>query len=223
MLAPDAFIPIAESCGAISAIGAWVLHEACREAAGWASPLRVAVNVSPVQAQEGEPFAEMVERVLASTGLAPGRLVLEVTEGVLIRDRVRVLAALRRLKALGVQVALDDFGTGYSSLAILRAFPFDQIKIDRGFVAGISATATGGDMAIVQAVLGLARGLGIPAVAEGVETEAQLRALHRAGCEEVQGWLIGRPAPIVTFYHLVRPVPVPPAPEGQHRYADALS
>ena len=227
MMAPDAFIPIAESCGAISAIGAWVLREACREAAQWTSSLRVAVNVSPAQVQEGEAFAEMVEQVLASTGLAPARLVLEVTEGVLIRDVEQVLAALGRLKALGVQMALDDFGTGYSSLATLRAFPFDQIKIDRSFVAGISAAADGEDMAIVHAVLGLARGLGVPVVAEGVETEAQLGALRRAGCEEVQGWLIGRPAPIESFSHLVRPVHTLPDLDDRYEdrrlHADAVS
>ncbi len=203
MMAPDLFIPIAEACGAISSIGAWVLQQACWEATRWTVPLRVAVNVSPVQVQQGEAFVEMVERVLVETGLAPERLVLEVTEGVLIRDATRVLAALNRLKALGIQMALDDFGTGYSSLATLRAFPFDQIKIDRSFVAAIGSTADGGDMAIVQAVLGLARGLGVPVVAEGVETEMQLGALRRAGCEEVQGWLIGRPAPIETFSGLI--------------------
>ena len=194
---PDLFIPAAEASGAILGIGAWVLHEACREAARWAAPLRVAVNVSPVQAQRGAAFAETVERALAASGLNPARLVLEVTEGVLIREPECVLDALRRLKALGVRIALDDFGTGYSSLATLRAFPFDEVKIDRGFVAGM---AEGGrDAAIVRAVLGLARGLGLPVVAEGVETEAQLAALRREGCDAVQGWLIGRPAPIEAF------------------------
>ncbi len=201
MIPPDLFIPIAEACGAISSIGAWVLERACREAAQWAVPLRVAVNISPVQAQQGEAFAEMVERLLVSTGLAPERLVLEVTEGVMIRDPACVLAALKRLKSLGVRMALDDFGTGYSSLATLRAFPFDQIKIDRSFVSGIGGAANG-DMAFVQAVLGLARGLGVPVVAEGVETETQYGALRQAGCDEVQGWLIGRPAPIESFSHL---------------------
>jgi diguanylate cyclase (GGDEF)-like protein/PAS domain S-box-containing protein len=202
LVPPNQFIPMAEACGAITAIGAWVLHEACREAARWTVPLQVAVNISPVQAQQGEAFAEMVEQVLATTGLAPSRLTLEVTEGVLIREVDRVLSALNRLKAQGVQFALDDFGTGYSSLATLRAFPFDKLKIDRSFVAEIGEVAGGQDAAIVQAVLGLARGLGLPAVAEGVETEAQLGALRAAGCEEVQGWLVGRPAPIASFAHL---------------------
>ena len=197
---PDVFIPVAETSGAISAIGAWVLRKACLEAASWAEPLRVAVNVSPLQAQQGESFADMVEQALAESGLAPSRLELEVTEGVLIREADRVLTALCRLKARGVRVALDDFGTGYSSLATLRAFPFDKMKIDRSFVAGV---ASGGqDAAIVRAVLGLARGLSLPVVAEGVETEAQLDALRIEGCEEVQGWLVGRPAPIESFAHL---------------------
>ena len=202
LVPPDLFIPVAEACGAITAIGAWVLREACREAALWAAPLGVAVNVSPLQAQQGDAFAEMVEQALEASGLDPSRLVLEVTEGVLIREAERVLAALNRLKALGVGVALDDFGTGYSSLATLRAFPFDKIKIDRSFVAGMGVLANGKDVAIVQAVLGLARGLGLPVVAEGVETAAQLGTLREAGCEEVQGWLVGRPAPIESFAHV---------------------
>ena len=196
---PNTFIPLAEACGAIVAVGAWVLREACREAAGWGAPLRVAVNVSPVQVQQGETFARLVEEVLASTGLAPHRLVLEVTEGVLIRDTVQVLVALRRLKALGVLISLDDFGTGYSSLATLRTFPFDQIKIDHSFVAGIRNAPAVKDMAIIQAVVDLARGLDVPVVAEGVETDMQLQYLRNAGCQEVQGWLVGRPAPISDF------------------------
>ena len=205
LVPPDVFIPVAEACGAIAVIGAWVLREACHEAARWAQPLRVAVNVSPLQAQQGEVFAEVVEQALASSGLAPSRLILEVTEGVLIREPDRVLAALRRLKVLGVQVALDDFGTGYSSLGTLRAFPFDKIKIDRSFVAGLNTEAGEQDAAIVRAVLGLARGLGLPVTAEGVETAAQLGVLRAAGCNEVQGWLVGRPAPIESFAHLTGP------------------
>ncbi len=206
VIPPSVFIPVAEACGAITGIGAWVLHEACREAARWTSPLQVAVNVSPVQAQQGDMFAETVEQALASSGLEPGRLVLEVTEGVLIREADRVLTALNRLKALGVQVALDDFGTGYSSLATLRAFPFDKLKIDRSFVTGIDTVWGQQNVAIVQAVMGLARGLGLPVVAEGVETALQLSALREAGCEEVQGWLVGRPAPIESFGYLLTPL-----------------
>ncbi len=197
LISPEQFIPVAEACGAICAIGEWVLREACREAARLPASLHVAVNVSPIQAQQGEAFAAIVEDALATSGLDPSRLMLEVTEGVLIREPGQVLAALCRLKLLGVRVALDDFGTGYSSLATLRAFPFDKIKIDRSFTFGV--TNSGQDAAIVRAVLGLARGLGVPVVAEGVETQAQLQALQSEGCEEVQGWLIGRPAPIGSF------------------------
>ncbi len=201
LVPPDVFIPIAETCGEISAMGGWVLREACFEAARWAIPLQVSVNVSPLQAQQGTSFAVLVEKALTESGLNPSRLMLEVTEGVLIREPERVLGALRRLKAIGVSVALDDFGTGYSSLATLRAFPFDKIKIDRAFITGVAEN--GQDAAIVRAVLGLANGLGLPVIAEGVETPGQLEALRDAGCQEVQGWLAGRPAPIESFTHLI--------------------
>ena len=200
-VSPDVFIPVAEASGAIHAIGEWVLRQACTEAARWGEPLEVAVNVSPVQVQTGDAFAQMVEDALALSGLSPSRLTLEVTEGVLIRDADRVLGVLRRLKNLGIRVALDDFGTGYSSLATLRAFPFDKIKIDRSFTSGL--TDNGQDAAIVRAVIGLARGLGLPVVAEGVETEAQLLVLRNERCAEVQGWLLGRPAPINSFAALL--------------------
>jgi EAL domain-containing protein (putative c-di-GMP-specific phosphodiesterase class I) len=197
LVPPDVFIPVAEACGAISAIGDWVLRQACVEAASWRTPLEVSVNVSPLQVQQGDAFAEGVEQILAESGLQPSRLVLEVTEGVLIRKPERVLAALRRLKSQGVKVALDDFGTGYSSLATLRAFPFDKIKIDRAFITGVAED--GQDAAIVRAVQGLANGLDLPVIAEGVETPLQLAALREVGCQEVQGWLAGRPAPIESF------------------------
>ena len=201
LIAPDVFIPIAEACGAIVEIGLWVLRQACEEAARWDKPFSVAVNVSPIQAQQGDAFATAVEQVLRSSGLDPFRLELEVTEGVLIRDAERVLDALRRLKAIGVRFALDDFGTGYSSLATLRAFPFDKIKIDRRFTLG--QTSGDQDSAILRAVMGLARGLSLPVVAEGVETHSQLQALLAEGCQQVQGWYIGRPAPIAHFAQLL--------------------
>ena len=201
LVRPDVFIPVAETCGEISAIGGWVLRQACQEAANWAVPLQVSVNVSPIQAQQGSAFVDSAEQALAASGLHPSRLMLEVTEGVLIREPERVLAALRRLKLLGVSVALDDFGTGYSSLATLRSFPFDKIKIDRSFITGVADN--GQDAAIVRAVLGLASGLGLPVIAEGVETHKQLDALRDAGCQEVQGWLAGRPASIASFAHLI--------------------
>ena len=195
LVLPDLFISLAEASGAILSIGDWVLEQACAEAARWADPLFVAVNVSPVQVQRGSAFADVVERVLARTGLAPERLELEVTESVLICEADAALSVLRRVRALGVRVALDDFGTGYSSLATLQAFPFDKIKIDRRFVKGIGG-GSAQDAAIVRAVLGLARGLGVPVVAEGVETSVQLDALRAEHCAEAQGWLFGRPGPV---------------------------
>ncbi|GAC1339325.1 MAG: hypothetical protein NVSMB18_07300 [Acetobacteraceae bacterium] len=191
---PVVFIPIAETSGAIIPIGEWVLRTACYEAAKWSNPLWVAVNVSPIQVHQGMPFARMVEDALADAGLEPGRLTLEVTEGVLLRETARVQTALRATNQLGARIALDDFGTGYSSLATLRAFPFDKVKIDQSFVSGMMQESQ--DRAIVRAVIGLARGLGLPVVAEGVETTVQLAGLAEEGCDEVQGWLVGRPGPI---------------------------
>ncbi|WP_161993505.1 putative bifunctional diguanylate cyclase/phosphodiesterase [Muricoccus nepalensis] len=204
MVPPDVFISVAEANGSIVALGEWALEQACAEAARWPVPLFVAVNVSPVQVQRGPVFAEMVERVLARTGLPPARLELEVTEGVLIRETDAALEALRRVRALGVRIALDDFGTGYSSLATLQAFPFDKIKVDRRFVAGLGG-GSAQDATIVRAVLGLARGLGLPVVAEGVETEEQLEVLRAESCAEAQGWLFGRPGPAAAHLALEAP------------------
>lgn len=194
-VSPDLFIPVAEASGAILRLGEWALREACREAMRWSKPLFVAVNVSPVQVQRGAAFADMVGAVLAETGLPAERLELEVTEGVLIREAEAALDALRRVRALGVRVALDDFGTGYSSLATLQAFPFDKIKVDKRFTAGLGGGSAQGET-IVRAVLGLARGLSVPVVAEGVETAGQLDALRAENCAEAQGWLFGRPGPV---------------------------
>ncbi|WP_279603566.1 EAL domain-containing protein [Methylobacterium sp. E-041] len=195
LVPPDVFIPVAEERGTISAIGMWVLRTACREAAAWASPLRVAVNVSAVQVHD-LAFAPQVHAVLVETGLPAARLELEITETALIRNFDRAVATLRQLRTLGVGIAMDDFGTGYSSLANLRAFPFDRIKIDRSFVRNVDTNAQ--TAAIVRAVLGLGCGLGLPVVAEGVETVAELAFLRSAGCAEVQGYLFGRPGPVDT-------------------------
>ena len=193
LVPPDLFIPVAEDRGTISAIGMWVLRTACREAAGWAEPLRVAVNVSAVQVHD-PAFAAQVLAVLLETGLPAARLELEITETALIRNFDRAMATLQQLKTLGVGIAMDDFGTGYSSLANLRAFPFDRIKIDQSFVRNVDTNAQ--TAAIVRAVLGLGSGLGLPVVAEGVETPEELAFLKAAGCAEVQGYLFGRPAPL---------------------------
>ena len=197
---PSTFISIAEESGLILDIGEWVLREACREAASWPNALRVAINLSAVQFRHGD-LAGLVHEVLLETGLAPGRLELEITESVLIDDLPRALSILRRLKALGVRISMDDFGTGYSSLSNLQAFPFDKIKIDRSFISDLERNSQ--SATIVRAVIALGRGLNLPVVAEGVETEAQLEFLSREACAEVQGYLLGKPLPIAEYAGLV--------------------
>ena len=199
MVSPATFIPIAEESGLIMQIGEWVLREACREAAGWSHPLQIAVNLSPIQFRHGD-LAGLVHSVLLETGLAPKRLELEITEGVLVEDFARGLSILRRLKALGVRIAMDDFGTGYSSLSYLQSFPFDKIKIDQSFISNVKSNPQ--SAAIVRAVIGLAHGLDLPVLAEGVETKAQLDFLAAESCNEVQGYLMGRPHPILEYSEL---------------------
>jgi len=195
-VSPGLFIPIAEESGAILQIGEWVLREACHEAASWPNPLTIAVNVSGIQLH-APYFAQLVHEVLFQTGLRPERLEIEITETALIRDPARAQSTLRQLKALGVRIAMDDFGTGYSSLSNLRAYPFDKIKIDGSFIRAVDGNEQ--TAAIVRSVLGLGRGLGLPVLAEGVETQAELRFLADESCQEAQGYLLGRPAAIATF------------------------
>jgi EAL domain-containing protein (putative c-di-GMP-specific phosphodiesterase class I) len=200
MVSPGAFIPLAEESSLILLIGEWVLREACREAASWDKPLMVAINVSPIQFRHGD-LPGLVHSVLLETGLAPARLELEITEGVLIDDFSHAVSTLRRLKSLGVQIALDDFGTGYSSLSYLHAFPFDKIKIDRTFISDLESNRH--SIAIVRAVISLSRSLNIPILAEGVETQAQHAFLAQEGCVEVQGYLTGRPLEIAKYAGVV--------------------
>jgi EAL domain-containing protein (putative c-di-GMP-specific phosphodiesterase class I) len=176
-----------------------VLRAACREAAGWDRKLMVAVNVSAAQLHTAN-FAQLVHEILLQTGIAPSRLELEITETALVRDFNRALATLRQLKNLGVRIAMDDFGTGYSSLSNLRAFPFDKIKIDRSFIKSVDVNEQAAT--IVRAVLGLGRGLGLPVLAEGVETAGELAFLSSERCDEAQGYLLGRPADIKSFRHI---------------------
>ena len=197
---PSDFIPLAEESGLIVEMGEWILREACREAASWSMPLQVAVNLSPAQFMHGD-VVSLVHSILLETGLAPGRLELEITEGVLIEDFDRGLALLRRLKALGVRISMDDFGSGYSSLSYLQAFPFDKIKIDRAFVVNLGRNPQ--SAAIVRAVIGLGHGLEMSIVAEGVETLEQLAFLVDVGCDAVQGYFIGKPLPIGQYAALV--------------------
>jgi diguanylate cyclase (GGDEF)-like protein/PAS domain S-box-containing protein len=204
MVPPDEFIPLAEEGGLIISIGEWILREACREAASWPNPLRIAVNLSPVQFRHGD-LPALVHTVLFETGLAANRLEVEITEGVLINDFARAVSILRRLKALGVRIAMDDFGTGYSSLSYLQSFPFDKIKIDQAFVANLDRSQQAA--AIIRAVIGLGHGLDLPVVAEGVETKDQLAFLVRESCNEIQGYYIGRPGPIEVYAQLVGRAP----------------
>jgi diguanylate cyclase (GGDEF)-like protein len=192
LIPPLDFIPIAEESGAILDIGEWVLREACRRAAGWQIPHRIAVNLSPVQFGQPE-LPRLVHEILMETGLPAARLELEITESTIIADKPRALHILRQIKALGVTVALDDFGTGYSSLDTLRSFPFDKIKLDRLFMNEVETNPQ--TRAIVRAVLALGKSLDVPILAEGVETDNQLELLRREGCDEAQGFLLGRPGP----------------------------
>lgn len=198
---PDQFIPLAEEEGLIVELGLWVLRQACIEAATWRRPLDIAVNLSPLQFHQGD-LPEHVLAILAETGLSPSRLEIEVTETVLISDLDRAVAMLRRLKALGLRIAMDDFGTGWSSLSTLQAFPFDKLKLDRTFIEKVGYHPEAD--VIVRAVLGLGRNLGLPVLAEGVETERQLEFLRREGCDELQGYLLARPAPIASFAELIQ-------------------
>jgi diguanylate cyclase (GGDEF)-like protein/PAS domain S-box-containing protein len=192
MISPMDFIPLAEETGLITQLGDWILRKACMDAATWSREVRVAVNLSPVQFKNSN-LVQSVISALAASGLVPERLELEITESVLLQDSEATLAALHKLRSFGVKISMDDFGTGYSSLSYLRSFPFDKIKIDRSFVHEL---ATRDDsMAIVRAVTGLGKSLGISIVAEGVETNEQLGLLRTEGCTEVQGFLFSRPRP----------------------------
>jgi EAL domain-containing protein (putative c-di-GMP-specific phosphodiesterase class I) len=171
-------------------IGRWVLETACAAAASWDNQNWVAVNVSPAQFRSGD-LAETISSVLARTGLAPHRLEIEVTEGILMEEPKRAADVLSAVRALGVRIAMDDFGTGYSSLSYLHEFKFDKLKIDRSFVKrlGEAQEAT----SIITAIVGLARQLGLSVVAEGVETTTQLNTLRDLKCDLIQGYLVGRP------------------------------
>jgi diguanylate cyclase (GGDEF)-like protein/PAS domain S-box-containing protein len=200
LVPPGDFIPIAEETGLIVPLGNWILREACREAASWPKPLKIAVNISPIQFHTGD-LAAQVHMILLETGLAPSRLELEITESVMIDDFSRAVLILRKLKALGMQIAMDDFGSGYSSLSYLHSFPFDKIKIDRAFIGDIEDNHH--SMAIVRAIITLGHSLGVPVLAEGVETQAQREFLVAEGCDGAQGYLLGRPQPIASYAALV--------------------
>ena len=190
IIMPDKFISIAEETGQINKIGRWVLKNACAEAMLWPEHIKVAVNVSLVQFENGQIMLA-VANALGSSHLPASRLELEITESVLLQDDEVTLSVLHKLRDLGVQIAMDDFGTGYSSLSYLQSFPFDKIKIDAAFIKNLSEK--GDELGIVHAVVSLASRLGISTVAEGVETEIQLDVVRGEGCTEGQGYLFSRP------------------------------
>ncbi len=189
MLGPDHFVPVAEQTGYIRILGAWALEEACAAAMRWGRRT-VAVNVSPMQLEEPD-FVDMVAKALSESGLSPGRLELEITEGALIRDPDAAAVLLAHLSEMGVLVTVDDFGTGHSSLAYLSRFPVDKLKLDRGFVTDIDTNPT--HAKIVRAVIGLGHSLGLRVVAEGVDRPDQLAMLRAEACDEAQGFLFGAP------------------------------
>lgn len=190
---PTEFIPVAEKIGLINQLGEWVLRTACEAAASWSSPLKVSVNVSPIQLINSS-LTDTVVAILRSTGLDPHRLDLEITESDVFNENTRSLEILSQLRELGVQISIDDFGTGYSSLSRLSYFPFDKIKIDRSFVINIPDQKD--DLDIVRLIISMGKSLHMRIVAEGVETEEQLQSLRKLGCDLVQGYLIGKPGPL---------------------------
>ncbi len=189
-VSPVDFIPFAEEHGLMVEIGDWVLRTACAEAAGWSDDLSISINVSPAQFRSPD-LVKSVAAALETTGLAPERLQLEITETAMMADVAAAKTILDKFRAMGIMVAMDDFGTGYSSLSFLRILPFTRIKIDKSFIQDLGKTKE--SLAIVRAVTGLCSSLGVATTAEGVETDEQMRILQREGCHELQGYLLGRP------------------------------
>lgn len=194
LLSPDSFIPVAEKTGMINEMGKSVLEMACREAASWAVPAKISVNVSPVQLSS-KAFAGMVLSILKETGLPADRLELEVTESSLFTESATPMNTLNKLRAMGVKISIDDFGTGYSSLSRLSRLAFDKIKIDKSFVHSISTQEDA--LNIIRLITGMAKSLNMKAIAEGVETEEQLNSLQALGCDFAQGYLFGKPQPCI--------------------------
>lgn len=191
-VSPEKFIPVAESLHRIHQLGTWVIRTACQTAVQWPEQLGIAVNLSPAQFDNAD-LAKIVREALDTSGLAPERLELEVTEGLLLEDTSTTRAQLIELQRAGVRIALDDFGTGYSSLSYLWQFPFDRIKIDRSFVAGMGTNDQAAG--ILTTIVELARTMKLPITAEGIETDEQLEYLTSLGCDTGQGYLLGRPQP----------------------------
>lgn len=201
LVSPAEFVPLAEEAGLISEIGLWVLDQACIDATGWPSDIKLAVNLSPLQFQYRDMVAD-VDAALDRSGLCPTRLDLEITESLILHNSHGTLSALHKLRARGVRISMDDFGTGFSSLSYLRTFPFDKIKIDRSFIRDVVENRDG--LAIVQAVIRLGQSLSMTVVAEGVETVEQQDLLCSAGCQELQGFLFSRPVPLSRTSNIIR-------------------
>ena len=193
MIPPIDFISVAEETGMIAPIGEWVLRKACIDSRRLPADCFVAVNISPVQFMTRD-FVGLVAKIVEETGIAPKRLELELTESAMMQDRDRAAEILKQLTAMGISVAVDDFGTGYSNLAYLIDFNFNKLKIDRSFVSRMETDSSSG--AVISTIVGLSRALGVHTIAEGVETETQATLLRAAGCQVVQGYLFGRPAPL---------------------------
>jgi EAL domain-containing protein (putative c-di-GMP-specific phosphodiesterase class I) len=200
MVSPATYIPLAEETGLIVPIGEWVLRTACLQCKAWQDAglpaVTVAVNISARQFREKNLF-QRVGEILAETGLAPGQLELEVTESVIMYDAQQVIASLQAFRDMGVRLSVDDFGTGYSSLSYLKRFPVDRLKIDQSFVRDLGTNAD--DVAIAQAIITLGHTLSLRVIAEGVETPEQLAFLRQNQCDEIQGYLFGKPMPADEF------------------------
>jgi EAL domain-containing protein (putative c-di-GMP-specific phosphodiesterase class I) len=200
-LLPENFIPLAEEIGLIIPIGEWVVRTACRDAVRWPGDLWISVNLSPAQFKS-KTLVDKVRSALLESGLAPHRLEVAITEGVLLQDNDENLKTLHALRDLGLRISMDEFGTGYSSLSYLRSFPFDKIKIDKSFIS--SGTTSPDSMAIVRAIASLGASFGMTTVAEGIETTDQMRCIRNEGCNDVQGYLTSHPMPVSELMSLLK-------------------
>ncbi len=212
MVPPSTFIPLAEKTGQIEALGQWALERACADAARWPAPLTVSVNLSVAQFRGEQDLVDVVTRALDKSGLDASRLVLEITESLLMSDTEAVVDTLLCLSSLGASIAMDDFGTGYSSLAYLWKFPFNKVKIDRAFTQGLGEDEK--VALIVSSIISLSHSLGIRVNAEGVETPRQVQMLRDMGCDELQGFLLGRPLPASRLVHAAAADGGPAAPKA---------